>query len=94
MMQDGKESDRGPEVPPPLRRALESARQGHKESMDSLRDAVCAYVDQLKSRDLDATEIRVAVLDAIDKERDGREREWGSELFEVIITSCDQRPRE
>jgi hypothetical protein len=39
-------------VPEHVREALRDARLNHTASLDALREAVCAYVDELRDRDV------------------------------------------
>lgn len=80
-------------VPQPLRDAVRAAQQNHAASLDRLRVAVCAHVDELRERDvpheLIVSTIRRAVL-----EMDGHDAAGGARTAETLdrmIEWCDER---
>ena len=81
-----------PPILPHLRDAFGAAREGHQRSLDALRDAVCAYVDELRHRGADAEDVERAVREQFDAmEADGPDEaaQWRTDLIDAILESCE-----
>lgn len=78
---------------PHLRDAFEAARMGHERSLDLLRAAVCAYVDELRHRGADADDVQQAVreqfaaMEGVASEE--TDANWRSDLIDAMLASCD-----
>jgi hypothetical protein len=48
-------------IPPPLQHALAAADARHRASLDRLRDAICAYITDLRGQGVPAGHIATAV---------------------------------
>lgn len=88
--------DPGPPSPilPHLRDAFAAAREGHQRSLDTLREAVCGYVAELRYRGADDEDVQDAVLDLMDSmtalEPDESAPQWKMDLMTEILASCDE----
>ena len=93
MSSNGKDNSPPPSILPHLRDAFEAAREGHQRSLDTLRDALCGYVDQLRHRGANPAEVERAVreqfaaLEATSSQ--GTAPKWRTDFIDAILESCE-----
>jgi hypothetical protein len=81
-----------PPILPHLRDAFGAARIGYQHSLDALRDAVCAYADELRHRGADADDVAVAVREQFEEmEADAPDEatQWRTDLIDAILLTCE-----
>jgi hypothetical protein len=93
MSGDWKDPGRPSPILPHLRDAFLAAREGHQLSLDTLRDAVCGYVAELRHRGADDEDVQAAVLEQMEAmtalEPDEAAPQWKTDLMIEILASCD-----
>ena len=81
-----------PLILPHLRDAFDAAREGHQRSLDLLRDALCAYVEELRNRGADAEDVGRAVREQFVTMEAGAPDPtlllWRANLIDAMIASC------
>jgi hypothetical protein len=94
MVRSENEADRGPEIPPNLRAALESARRGHRASFETLRTAVSDYVRDLRARKMSDGDVQLAVQAVFDA-RVGATADpsWDAKLVAIMLEWCERKAR-
>ena len=82
-----------PPILPHLRDAFESAREGHQRSLDALRDALCAYVDELRHRGADTDDVERAVREQFATmeadAQDAAQPQWRIDFINAVLETCD-----
>ena len=91
MSSDGKSDGPTPPIPLHLRYAFTAVRDEHQDSQDALRDAVCAYLAELRRNGVGDAEQRVRAqfiaLEALSP--DEAPPAWRTDLVNAILRSCD-----
>jgi hypothetical protein len=84
----------GRNLPEQLDAALRAARAGHHVSFESLRGAVCVYIDELIVAGLadDAIRERVAAaFQEVSAEAHDAPAGWNEDLIDELIARCRER---
>lgn len=93
MSSNWKDSGPPPPILPHLRDAFDAAREGHQGSLDALRDAVCAYVDELRHRGADDEDVVRAVREQFatmeEASPDEVQPPWRADLIDAILETCE-----
>ena len=81
-----------PPILPHLRDAFGAAREDHQHSLDALRIALCAYVDELRHRGADADDVLRVVREqfaSIDADSPAPQPQWRIDFIDAILRTCD-----